>query len=66
MIFKQCNPRTKAEYKRFIKGIVIRIDLYNNYPLWKVKELHTIKNYRVCQDKGHTGHTKRVVYIEIL
>lgn len=53
-IFTECTFKSAGYRKYLVTGTKIRVDLFNNLPLWKVPELLRCKNWKVdCKsDKG--------------
>lgn len=64
-IFTECiRSGVRGYRKKLVPGTKIRVDLFNGLPLWKVKELHRCRNWKVdckCRKYGCITY-----YIDIL
>lgn len=50
--------------KRLVRKHVIRVDIFGDFPLWKVPELLKCKNWRIRD--SNKGTLRKTYYIDIL
>jgi len=70
MEVKKINYRIYFEWtrrglmKRLVRKHVIRVDIFGDFPLWKVPELLKCKNWRIRD--SNKGTLRKTYYIDIL